>query len=257
MSMSIDNTQNFTNQSKPDESKIHFSWCPIEIGSLFSSPWFQAMKDFQRGWYLCLLLRAWERTPQLQLPNDDCALQVLAGVTDSRLWQAHKKLVLDRFLVSTDGKTLSNPKLLEVYERQIRKHNQYVKAGKRGGRPKGCLPEKQGLSIPLASLKPGLAGASDSLSLSFSSSKSSFQKPTIEEVKTYIGERGNLINADRFYNTYEANGWQVGSVAIRDWKALARKWETNRHDNGNGRREETEDEREARINRIAQPVRSK
>jgi hypothetical protein len=115
-----------------------FQWCPVETEKLFASPWFWAMKDFQRGWYLCLLLRAWEKTPQLQLPNDDDELQILAGVTDSRMWQAHKKLVLDRFLVSTDGKTLSNPKLRDVYKRQIEGYERRRRAGEKGGQAKAA-----------------------------------------------------------------------------------------------------------------------
>jgi hypothetical protein len=115
-----------------------FGWCPIEIQPLFSSAWFQAMQDFQRGWYLCLLLRAWERQPSCQLPNTDAELRVLAGASDDRRWQAHKKLVLDRFVSSTDGRTLTNTKLLEVYQHQVQGYEKRSRAGAKGGNAKAA-----------------------------------------------------------------------------------------------------------------------
>ena len=52
-----------------------------------------------------------------------------------------------------------------------------------------------------------------------------FVKPTLEEVKAYVAERGNRISADQFHAYYEANGWQVGRRSMKDWKAAVRYWE--------------------------------
>jgi len=57
--------------------------------------------------------------------------------------------------------------------------------------------------------------------------KKSFKKPTIEEIKDYCLERKNNIDAESFYDYYEANGWKVGRNPMKDWKATVRYWEKN------------------------------
>ena len=53
-----------------------------------------------------------------------------------------------------------------------------------------------------------------------------FVKPTIPEIKAYCLERGNGINAERFYNFYEAKGWMIGKTKMKNWKAAVITWET-------------------------------
>ena len=52
-----------------------------------------------------------------------------------------------------------------------------------------------------------------------------FVKPTVEEVKEYCQERKNSVDANRFVDYYEANGWKVGRNSMKDWKAAVRTWE--------------------------------
>ena len=54
-----------------------------------------------------------------------------------------------------------------------------------------------------------------------------FTKPTIEEVNEYCRSRSNGVDADRFWNYYESNGWKVGKNPMKDWKACVRTWEKN------------------------------
>ena len=54
--------------------------------------------------------------------------------------------------------------------------------------------------------------------------KRTFQKPTQEELKTYIKENGLIVNAQEFMDYYESNGWKVGRNNMKDWKATARRW---------------------------------
>lgn len=54
-----------------------------------------------------------------------------------------------------------------------------------------------------------------------------FVPPTLEEVKAYCAERGNKVDAERFYDYYTSNGWQVGKNKMKDWKAAVRTWEKN------------------------------
>ena len=52
-----------------------------------------------------------------------------------------------------------------------------------------------------------------------------FQKPTAEEIDAYCKERGNGIDARKFYDFYESKGWVVGKSPMKDWKAAVRTWE--------------------------------
>lgn len=54
--------------------------------------------------------------------------------------------------------------------------------------------------------------------------KKEFVPPTAEEVREYCGAQGLTIDAERFVDYYEANGWKVGSQAMKDWKATVRNW---------------------------------
>lgn len=52
------------------------------------------------------------------------------------------------------------------------------------------------------------------------------QPPTIEEVIEYVKERGDKIDAEKFFDTYSSNGWRTArGVQIKDWKAAVRAWE--------------------------------
>lgn len=57
--------------------------------------------------------------------------------------------------------------------------------------------------------------------------KKKFIKPTFEEVNFYCLERNNKVDAQRFIDYYEANGWKVGRNSMKDWKAAIRTWEKN------------------------------
>jgi len=51
-------------------------------------------------------------------------------------------------------------------------------------------------------------------------------KPTIEEIRAYIKEKGSHINPEAFFNHYETNGWVQGkNKPIKDWKACLKTWE--------------------------------
>jgi len=57
-----------------------------------------------------------------------------------------------------------------------------------------------------------------------------FSKPSIEEVKAYCAERKNHVDAERFIDHYESNGWKVGKTPMKSWKAAVRTWEKNNYD---------------------------
>ena len=50
--------------------------------------------------------------------------------------------------------------------------------------------------------------------------------PTLEEVKAYCLERNNTVDAEKFFDYYETNGWVQGKgKPVKDWKACVRTWE--------------------------------
>ena len=51
-----------------------------------------------------------------------------------------------------------------------------------------------------------------------------FSKPKKDEVKAYIAEIRAKVDPDAFFDHYESNGWMVGKVKMKDWKATIRKW---------------------------------
>jgi len=52
-----------------------------------------------------------------------------------------------------------------------------------------------------------------------------FIKPTIKEIKDYCLERKNNIDAEHFFNFYEARAWKD----IKNWKACVITWEKNKN----------------------------
>ena len=57
-----------------------------------------------------------------------------------------------------------------------------------------------------------------------------FTPPTLEEVQAYCKERNNNVDAIKFINYYEANGWKVGRNKMKNWQATVRTWERNNFD---------------------------
>ena len=55
--------------------------------------------------------------------------------------------------------------------------------------------------------------------------KTRFTPPTLDDVQSYCKERNNRVDAERFVNHYSSNGWMVGKVPMKDWKAAVRTWE--------------------------------
>lgn len=55
-----------------------------------------------------------------------------------------------------------------------------------------------------------------------------FKPPTLEEVKAYCAERGNIVDPQTFVDFYQGKGWMVGKNKMKDWKAAVRTWEKNR-----------------------------
>jgi hypothetical protein len=56
-------------------------------------------------------------------------------------------------------------------------------------------------------------------------------RPTLEQVISYCKERNNLVDPKKWFDHYEANGWKVGKVSMKNWQAAVRTWERNNLNN--------------------------
>ena len=55
----------------------------------------------------------------------------------------------------------------------------------------------------------------------------SFTPPSLGEIESYISKMGyEEIDAQRFYDYYQAVGWRVGNTSMQDWRAAIRRWHT-------------------------------
>jgi len=63
---------------------------------------------------------------------------------------------------------------------------------------------------------------------------SRFKKPPVDMVKTYASSIGFPINAERFVDYYETNGWKVGKNPMKSWQAAVRTWFSRYKENNPG-----------------------
>lgn len=54
-----------------------------------------------------------------------------------------------------------------------------------------------------------------------------FQKPTVEEIDSYIRNKGYPVDAQEFYNYYEDKEWHCGKIPMRNWKNAVYAWNKN------------------------------
>jgi len=54
-----------------------------------------------------------------------------------------------------------------------------------------------------------------------------FTPPSVNEVSEYAKEKGLAVNATKFVNYYESNGWMVGRNKMKSWKHAVANWASN------------------------------
>lgn len=57
-----------------------------------------------------------------------------------------------------------------------------------------------------------------------------FNKPSFDEVRSYMAELKMMDIADRFISYYDSNGWKVGKNPMKDWKAAVRTWKASNNE---------------------------
>lgn len=51
-----------------------------------------------------------------------------------------------------------------------------------------------------------------------------FVPPTVKDVVAYCKEKELSVDAQRFVDYYQSNGWRVGKNPMKDWQAAVRSW---------------------------------
>ncbi len=62
----------------------------------------------------------------------------------------------------------------------------------------------------------------------FAPKRSVFVPPTKEEVEAYAKTINFDIDGEAFVSFYQARGWIIGKVKMKDWKACVRTWKQRR-----------------------------
>jgi len=144
------------------------------------------------------------------------AIKELEPLHQAQIWEAVFEYGLNQKEIELKGLpstifTLIKPQL----DANIRKYEN----GSKGGRPK---KQKETKEKPKNNLKETetKANVNDNVNNNDNDNVKRFIKPTLEQIKK---EYPNL-DALRFYNYYESNGWRVGRNPMKDWKAAARNW---------------------------------
>lgn len=97
----------------------------------------------------------------------------------------------------------------------------------------GTCNGEQGNIVKNGTLFPNIPFPSTSLSTSTRKEKSTrkgrggraFQRPTLDEVKTYAATIDlSELEAEKFWTYYESNGWRVGKNSMKSWTIAAQGW---------------------------------
>lgn len=124
--------------------------------------------------------------------------------------------------------------------------------GRKGGRPQKAAkapaetPETP-LLTPLFSLGKGIGigngiGDGNTPPTPKGKTRSVFKAPTIEEVDTYLKEKGiTSFSAAEFIGYYGANGWRVGRNPMKNWKLAVTSWDARRKNEPKTSKQEAEE----------------
>lgn len=127
------------------------------------------------------------------------------------------------------------------YEAGVKYGGLGAEYGKKGGRPKKETLSKPS-NIPLQTeFKPSNVNHNENLNDNekgnVKANAKRFIKPTLDEVSNFISENSYIIDAEKFFNYYESNGWKVGRNSMKDWKATVRNWNSTEKEKSSAKKE--------------------
>lgn len=120
-------------------------------------------------------------------------------------------------------------------KRDLEKYREFVEKqrlnGKSGGRPKKANETQETQAFlekpKKADNDSDSVSDNDSVNESEKKKRTTFDRPSIEQVEQYCEERGFQKQlAINFYDGMTSKGWMVGKNPCKDWKAAFRTWES-------------------------------
>ena len=195
---------------------------------------------FHKDWYYAIK----KRSPQLRIEIYDAIMEKVFEGTQKELSEV-ASVVMDLILPQIDRDT---EKWLDIKAKRR-------ESGRQGGLAKQANATKYYQMLPndskskqnVANL-PVSVCVSDSVSVendivlleekkdtdvSVKKENKRFVKPTIEEIRAYVFEKGYTFDAEAFFAFYESNGWKVGRNPMKNWKMACTTWAKNRNNNNN------------------------
>jgi uncharacterized protein YdaU (DUF1376 family) len=139
--------------------------------------------------------------------------------------------VLSKFLKDKDG-NFYNERLSEEIEKRIQFTESRRNNGSKGGRPKN---NTKALGLAKHNLMEDV-NENENEDINNNESITKLQplnkkfckfEEAIEHFSIRLGIDKGKIEAEKFYNYYESNGWRVGKNPMKNWKAAANNWITN------------------------------
>ena len=207
---------------------------------------------FHKDWYYAIK----KRSPQLRVEIYDAIMQKVFEGTQKELSEV-ASVVMDLISPQIDRDTA---KWLDIKAKRR-------ESGKQGGLAKQAnatkcyqmLPNDSKSKQNVANLPVSVSvNVSDSVSVendnvlleekkdtdvSVKKESKRFVKPTIEEIRAYIFEKGYTFDAEAFFAFYESNGWKVGRNPMKNWKMACTTWAKNRNNNNSYGRAKTNTEK--------------
>jgi uncharacterized protein YdaU (DUF1376 family) len=159
------------------------------------------------------LLAHYYKSQRPLLANATGLLRLCSSASEAE--QASLTSVLDQFFeLRDDG--YHNKRADAEIEKAIRITNHRAESGRIGGLAKARNLLKQESTHPHPQQHPQEKGQ-----------KLTPVQPTLEEVQEYCKTRQNSVDAQAWFDHYTSNGWKVGRVPMKDWRAAVRTWERN------------------------------
>jgi hypothetical protein len=129
--------------------------------------------------------------------------------------------VLSKFSKDKDG-NFFNERLSEEIEKRIQFTESRRNNGSKGGRPKN---NTKPLGLPKDNLMEDV-NENENEDININKRKCTFEQ-VYEYMSLRIGKEVAKIEAEKFVNYYESNGWKVGKNPMKSWGAAANNWITN------------------------------
>jgi len=220
-----------------NQKQDKFIYLPVYLSDYVSQS--RKLTMLQRGAFIDLSVLYFQENLKLNYSKEQIYRLVFAFEKEEK---EAVDFILDNYFIKSENKPtgfywVSN-ELDEIGAKILKKLNASRENGKKGGRGKksenkpmgsnSLNPEKTILNeSKLNQIKLNEIKLNDNQEINNEYKSKRFVKPSVDEIKQYCLERNNNIDADKFINYYEANGWKIGKNTMKDWKACIRTWEGN------------------------------